>query len=497
MVTTDPWIRSPRSADGEVDIERDRDLVKRAQAGDRSAFDALYACYFGRLERYCMRRVNDPHEAQDLAQDVFLRAWRALPTFTGERRFYPWLSVIASNLCTDSLRRKQRFGPIPVAEPREDEISTGYSTEESVVADAEIAIATEAFSHLSQRHRRVLYLRERSGLSYQDIADQEGIRVTTVETLIWRARQAFKREFSALSGTEGRLAGFAGAAAFLFRMRTLRKAARAASTVSSRLSAIGPQGIAIALGGAVSTAAIVVAASAGAAHPVHTALRGEHISALANPSAVAHAQGSNDSDRSASESAGARGSGAVAGSGATSAVAHNITSSSRSGASGAGSGGVSVQGGVQVSLNGTGVNTPTTLNVPVPPIVQNAGQTIATTIGNVLSSAAGAIQNLTGGVGKLANTAIGDASQVVGSAEQTVGAATTDLQNKVGQTLQDVPGGLGSGLGNATSGATALLGGGPSGTVPSGTAPSGGETSSAPPATSSGLVKQLLHGLGG
>ena len=91
---------------GEVDLERDRVLVARSQGGDGSAFAELYTCYHDRLQRFCNRRLHDGEEAADVTQEAFTRAWRALPAFAGERRFYPWLTVIAGNLCTDLLRKQ-------------------------------------------------------------------------------------------------------------------------------------------------------------------------------------------------------------------------------------------------------------------------------------------------------------------------------------------------------------------------------------------------------
>ena len=182
---TSPRLRADTS-DGEVDLDRDRELVTNAQHGDKAAFDLLYECYSARLQRYCLRRLKDPHEAEDVMQEAFLRAWRALPTFGGERRFFPWISVIASNLCTDVLRRRNRFGPVQMADPNESDLATTTSAEDFALASADLDLAGQAYARLSDRHRRVLDLRERSGLSYQDIAVREGIRITTVETLIWR-----------------------------------------------------------------------------------------------------------------------------------------------------------------------------------------------------------------------------------------------------------------------------------------------------------------------
>src|SRR6202020_1363139 len=95
----------------DVDLDRDRILVERCQAGDAGAFGSLYARYNARLLRFCLRRLHDRHEAEDAAQEAFARAWKALPNFAGERRFYPWLTVIAGNICTDMLRRRSRSTP--------------------------------------------------------------------------------------------------------------------------------------------------------------------------------------------------------------------------------------------------------------------------------------------------------------------------------------------------------------------------------------------------
>src|SRR6266513_1518219 len=86
----------------DVDIERDAALVQRFQAGDEAAFAELYRRYYARLRRACHRRLGD---AFDAAQAALIRAYRALPRFGGSRRFYPWLRVIADNVCADMRRR--------------------------------------------------------------------------------------------------------------------------------------------------------------------------------------------------------------------------------------------------------------------------------------------------------------------------------------------------------------------------------------------------------
>ena len=217
----------------DVDLDRDRALVERCQAGDSAAFGNLYARYYERLLRFCLRRLNDRHEAEDAAQEAFARAWKALPRFAGERRFYPWLTVIAGNICTDMLRRRSRSTPTddlelgaqqPVGVVAED------TSEELVLAAVDGELVNRALDRLSTRHRHVLAMREGSGWTYQQIADHEGVEIGTIETLLWRARQALKREFAVVSESKEALAGFLIATGALIR-RTVFRAAHRGATV--------------------------------------------------------------------------------------------------------------------------------------------------------------------------------------------------------------------------------------------------------------------------
>lgn len=184
-----------------VDLDRDRALVLRYQDGDEAAFDELYRRYFPRLCLYCRRRVHDRHVAEELAQEAFLRALRAMPNFAGERRFYPWMTVIAQRLCIDHHRRSSRV------EPTSDiDLGTVEADHGALFAEVDQSMLEEAMRRVAPRHREVLELRERDGWTYLQIAAHLDVPVTTVEALLHRARKALRREFLAVaSGT--RLAG--------------------------------------------------------------------------------------------------------------------------------------------------------------------------------------------------------------------------------------------------------------------------------------------------
>ena len=182
-----------RLAADDVDLMRDRALVERAQDGDLDAFTELYTRYFRRLVRFSAKRIGDVHEAEEIAQEAFVRAYRALPTFAGERRFYPWITVIASRLCVDALRRR---GRVEVAEIHDREfLESGF---DRLDTEDDLLTLHVAMARLTGRHREVLELREQRGWSYQHIADHYDVSLGTVEALLWRARKALRREFTAL-----------------------------------------------------------------------------------------------------------------------------------------------------------------------------------------------------------------------------------------------------------------------------------------------------------
>jgi RNA polymerase sigma-70 factor, ECF subfamily len=202
----------------DVDLLRDRTLVEQFQAGDQEGFEDLYRRYYGRLYRYCLKRVGNPHEAEEVTQEAFARAFTALPRFGGERKFYPWLSVIASRLCVDTHRRGAR------SEPSADvDLGAVDGGQDQVFDAVDRDLLQQALARLGPRHREVLRLREEQGWSYQKIAEYYEVSLGTVEQLLLRARRALKREFAAVSGSEkGMAAGIPVIGWVLRRLGDLR-----------------------------------------------------------------------------------------------------------------------------------------------------------------------------------------------------------------------------------------------------------------------------------
>ncbi|MEX2217788.1 MAG: RNA polymerase sigma factor [Phycisphaerales bacterium] len=200
----------------ELDLARDRDLVERYQGGDERAFEALFVRYFPPLHRHCWNKVGDPGVAEEIAQEAFVKALRALPSFAGERRFYPWLLIIANRLCIDHHRRGQRVTPRAELDP-----GVVIDVQDLVVERAEAEQLHLALGRIRDRHRKVLKLRDWDGLSYAEIAKELGISEPTVNALLFRARQALRREYLAVSGS-GAAAVVPGLAAMAQLWRTLR-----------------------------------------------------------------------------------------------------------------------------------------------------------------------------------------------------------------------------------------------------------------------------------
>lgn len=186
----------------DVDLGRDRDLVARFQNGDPGAFDDLYRRYFDRLRRYCLRHTRDAHEAEEVAQEAFVKALRSMHTLQGERRFYPWMTVIAKRITIDRYRQRSRVELTATPETGSVEPEVDHLFD-AVDADH----VRSAMRNLGARHREVLELREGEALSYAEIAGRLDVPLTTVEALLHRARKALRREYVAAGGERRGLLG--------------------------------------------------------------------------------------------------------------------------------------------------------------------------------------------------------------------------------------------------------------------------------------------------
>jgi RNA polymerase sigma-70 factor (ECF subfamily) len=179
----------------------DLSLVRRVQRGDKGAFDALVLKYQHKVVKLVMRYVRNPAEAEDVAQEAFIKAYRALPQFRGESAFYTWLYRIAINTAKNAVVSRDRS---PVEFDLDAQNSDeGYDmqgrlkdseTPEGLVLTDEIrSTVNSAIDALPEDLRTAIVLRELEGLSYEEIAAAMGCPVGTVRSRIFRAREAIDR----------------------------------------------------------------------------------------------------------------------------------------------------------------------------------------------------------------------------------------------------------------------------------------------------------------
>ncbi|MFN9507228.1 MAG: RNA polymerase sigma factor RpoE [Rubrivivax sp.] len=185
-----------------TDADSDALLVERVKLGDKRAFEMLVVKYQRRIERLIGRMVRDPHLVQDIAQESFIRAYRAIPNFRGDAAFYTWLYRIAVNTAKKTLvdlKRDPVIGESSLVssdeeaeEPSRVEATlTDSATPEAVLASKEIAAAVnDAVDQLSEDLRQAVTLREIEGLSYEEIAEAMNCPIGTVRSRIFRAREA-------------------------------------------------------------------------------------------------------------------------------------------------------------------------------------------------------------------------------------------------------------------------------------------------------------------
>lgn len=191
------------------DREIDQQLVERAQAGDKQAFDLLVTKYQRKLGRLLSRFIRDPAEVEDVAQEAFVKAYRALPSFRGDSAFYTWLYRIGINTAKNYLVAMGRRAPTTTefdseeAESFEDgEQLRDINTPESMLMTKEIGeTVNQAMEELPEDLRTAITLREIEGLSYEEIASIMNCPIGTVRSRIFRAREAIAAKLRPLLDT--------------------------------------------------------------------------------------------------------------------------------------------------------------------------------------------------------------------------------------------------------------------------------------------------------
>src|SRR5580698_4560004 len=191
-----PGAEAPMSAD-----ISDLSLVRRVQRGDKGAFDALVLKYQHKLVKLVMRYVRNPAEAEDIAQEAFIKAYRALPQFRGDSAFYTWLYRIAINTAKNALAARDR-NPVRYELDMQNNDESRYvvsrlrdpETPEGLALTEEIRdTVNQAIEALPEDLRTAIVLRELEGLSYEEIAASMDCPVGTVRSRIFRAREAIDR----------------------------------------------------------------------------------------------------------------------------------------------------------------------------------------------------------------------------------------------------------------------------------------------------------------
>jgi RNA polymerase sigma-70 factor (ECF subfamily) len=192
-----------------TDRDIDQQLVERVQRGDKAAFDLLVSKYQRKIFRLLSRLIRDQAEVEDVAQEAFIKAYRALPNFRGDSAFYTWLYRIAINTAKNHLVSRGRRAPttteadIEEAETFDDgDHLRDLNTPESMLLTKQVGQAVNrAIDQLPEDLRTAIVLREIEGLSYEEIAESMNCPIGTVRSRIFRAREAIAQELKPVLDT--------------------------------------------------------------------------------------------------------------------------------------------------------------------------------------------------------------------------------------------------------------------------------------------------------
>ena len=189
--------------------EVDQRLVERVQRGDKKAFELLVTKYQRKLNRLLSRFIRDPSEVEDVAQEAFIKAYRALPSFRGDSAFYTWLYRIAVNTAKNYLVAAGRRAPTSTAIDSEEAESfeEGHQLRHMNTPEAELmskqvaATVNQTMEALPEELRIAITLREIEGMSYEDIAAAMSCPIGTVRSRIFRARETIAARIRPMLGT--------------------------------------------------------------------------------------------------------------------------------------------------------------------------------------------------------------------------------------------------------------------------------------------------------
>jgi RNA polymerase sigma-70 factor (ECF subfamily) len=184
------------------DRDIDQQLVERVQRGDKAAFDLLVVKYQRKIFRLLSRLIRDAAEIEDVAQEAFIKAYRALPNFRGDSAFYTWLYRIAINTAKNYLVSQGRRAPTSTQSDVEDAETfddgdhlRDLNTPDSMLVTKQVGDAVNrAIDQLPEDLRTAIVLRELEGLSYEEIAESMQCPIGTVRSRIFRAREAIALE---------------------------------------------------------------------------------------------------------------------------------------------------------------------------------------------------------------------------------------------------------------------------------------------------------------
>ena len=179
--------------------------VDRAKEGDQAAFEAIFQRYERPIYGFIYRMMGNPEDANDLTQECFIRAYKALGQTSDDLNVSAWLHRIASNACLDVLRRRQRIRWLPWETHKHEHLLHGRPSDdpERNVLSSETQVSVQrVLNQMSARNRMALVLREYEGMSCEDIGEIMGLSRSAVKSVLFRGREEFRKLYRTLEGDE-------------------------------------------------------------------------------------------------------------------------------------------------------------------------------------------------------------------------------------------------------------------------------------------------------